>query len=86
MKIIKLNKTHNLYRRGYTHGFRIEYSGLASSREFYRILGRLNEIYSDVGGYPIGTYKNKSGLGPDWIGVKDESVLTLIILSETYEN
>jgi len=86
MKLVKLNKTHNLFHRGYTHGIRIEYVGLSSAREFSRIRDRLNEIYSGVGGYPFGTYKNKSGLGPDWIGVKDESVLTVILLSETYEN
>jgi hypothetical protein len=83
MKIVKLNKTHGLFREGCTHAFRFEHYGEKAgaiertmTRQFGSQYSRDSQWIARFGHRPT----------PDsyriyWIGVKSESMLTMAVLS-----
>jgi hypothetical protein len=83
MKIVKLNKTHGLYREGCTHAFRFDrYDNKAGAleRTMQRQFG--NQYLRDS------QWRAKFGYRPHpdgymcyWIGVKSEAMLIMVMLS-----
>lgn len=111
MKIVKLNKTHKLFRAGYTIAIRYDLE------EVPRIFERVSSDPSDVlnyirvitwlqknckGGHPLCSFLPpdewaiweppkkavhpssgifSSYIQPTWIGIRDEEILTMMLLS-----
>ena len=83
MKIVKLNKTHGLFRKGCTHAFRFDHYGEKAiqlekslDRHFGSQYSRNSQWRAKFGHRPT----------PDsyriyWIGVKSESMITMAMLS-----
>ena len=80
MKIVKLNKTHKLFHEGYTHAVRYtNWSDGASSCE-----KTMTSLYGDSANYYSGRsarWKYYWGRTAYWIGVEDESMLTMLLLA-----
>ena len=76
LKIIKLNKTHKLFHNGCTHGIRFNYMYDPMATKLRRKIRELYGLDSDI--WMSFTGKTKY---PYWIGVKDESHLTMLALS-----
>jgi hypothetical protein len=83
MKLIKLNKTHSLYRDGYTHAFRFShYSVVAGNMErtMERHFGgqyRRDSPWKSKFGYRAA----RDGFKVYWIGVKSEAMATMALLA-----
>jgi len=81
MKVVKLNRTHNLYHRGFTYAFRFTSSWSPGVREIETVLGNL---YGVSVNNPNWDYYWNTKKGWDnaiyWIGVKDQSMITLALL------
>jgi hypothetical protein len=83
MKIVKLNKTHSLFREGCTHAFRFEHYGEkagALERTLERHFGhqyRRDALWKAKFGYR----PHRDGYRCYWIGVKSECVLTIAMLA-----
>lgn len=82
MKVVKLNKTHGLYREGYTHAFRFPFYSTEASRVEKAVSQRFGSSWkldaqwaarfgSRYQGSPRRTY---------WIGFKSEAMLTMALL------
>lgn len=81
MKVVKLNKTHRLFKDGYTHAIRFNcYSGKCYSYE-----RRLREMYGDqyaatsMWAARFGS-KNSTGYTTFWIATRNEQDLTMLLL------
>lgn len=79
MKIVRLNKTHKLFHEGYTHAVRYtNWSDGASSCE-----KAMSSLYGDSANYGNrrSGWKYYWGRTAYWIGVKDDSMLTMMLLA-----
>jgi hypothetical protein len=85
MRIVELDKKHELFRRGYRHAFRFDRRNL-QTREIERILTKLyGPSYSWLTCRYWQSYQGRTAKGAPsrvcWIAVKEESIITQILLS-----
>lgn len=74
MKVVKLNKTHNLHYWGYTHAIRFNYK----TREAQRLIGQLQETFGqDTNKWYV--YRARKDR-PLWIGFKDEKIVSFVLM------
>jgi len=84
MKLVKLNKTHRLYHDGFSHAFRFDrYDNKASQIE--RLLyTRFGSQYKNnpVWQFRFGHRSKSGGSRIVWLGLKTESMATMVLLSQ----
>ncbi len=75
MKLIKLDRRHNLYHKGYRYAFRVN-RWQADSNKIERAVKELDGWRCD------NTFwgKPKEGSRPYYIGMKNESTATMVLL------
>jgi hypothetical protein len=82
MKLIKLNKTHSLYRDGYTHAFRFSHFGPRAGdieKMMERHFGgqyKRDSLWKAKFGYR----SHRDGFRIYWIGMKSEAMATMVLL------
>jgi hypothetical protein len=72
MKVVKLNKTHRLFHKGYTHAFRFP--------NWCKAASKVEDLLRDTVHYSEWGYYWPATKDRYWIGIKDESILTLLLL------
>lgn len=86
MRIVKLNKTHNLFRSGFTHAFRFS-CWVEHQTTIFRMTTILTERYGtrhvDNRQWETkwGKQDNTTRRRPFWIGLKNETDVTIVMLS-----
>jgi hypothetical protein len=84
MKVIKLDRRHRLHRLGFAHAFKFDNYG-AESAKITEIERTLYEIAGDNGErnswfWHWSRYKRETTVRPYYIGVRDETMITQILL------
>lgn len=74
MKVVKLNRTHNIYRWGYTHAIRFPFR----TRECNHLISKLQDHFGkdDSKWFAYRARKDR----PMWIGFKDEKVVSFVLM------
>jgi hypothetical protein len=75
MKLVKLDRRHNLYHKGYTYAFRVN-RWAHDSNKIERVVKELEGWRWD------NTFwgKYRDGVRPYYIGVRNESTATMVLL------
>jgi hypothetical protein len=73
-KIVKLNKTHTLFRYGYTHAIRYD----RRTRESNQLIELVRERFG-VDNQKWFVYRSRKDR-PLWIGFKDEKIISFILM------
>lgn len=88
MKVIKLDRRHNLYRKGFTHALRFN-NWDTTVNNFEKVLQNKypvnssnwrNSMWETHWGKAVRTSRGGRSR-PYWIGVKNEAILTQVLLS-----
>lgn len=74
MKVVKLNKTHNLYHWGYSHAIRFPYR----SREVNQLISQIQEKFGQDNNKWF-VYRARKDR-PLWIGFKDEKIVSFVLM------
>ena len=74
MKVVKLNRTHNLFHWGYTHAIRFPYR----TREVNEFLDTLHSKFGkdDNKWYAYRARKDR----PLWVGFKDPKIISFVLM------
>jgi hypothetical protein len=83
MKLIKLNKTHSLYRDGCTHAFRFDHFSAGASGMQRTMERQFGSQYSRTAQWAskFGYRAHRDGFKVYWIGVKSETMATMALLA-----
>jgi hypothetical protein len=83
MKLIKLNKTHSLYRDGYTHAFRFNHFSIGAGNMQRTMERHFGSQYSRTAQWAskFGYRSHRDGFRVYWIGVKSEAMATMALLA-----
>jgi hypothetical protein len=74
MKVVKLNRTHNLHRWGYTHAIRFEYR----TRDVNELIDTLRSRFGqDTEKWYV--YRARKDR-PLWIGFKDAKIISFVLM------
>jgi hypothetical protein len=83
MKLIKLNKTHSLYRDGCTHAFRFDHFNYEAGNMQRTMERQFGSQYSRTAQWAskFGYRVHRDGFKVFWIGVKSEAMVTMALLA-----
>jgi hypothetical protein len=84
MKLVKLNKTHRLYHDGFTHAFRFDRYDNEASRLERLLHDRFGSSYQYNATWQLrfGHKPKSGGNRVIWLGLKTESMATMVLLSQ----
>lgn len=77
MKLVKLNKTHHLYHKGFTWAFRFDYCYGPNTWKVEKTV----EKQEGLNPYRIFFGKRKGTDTPYWVGFNQEKTATVVFLS-----
>ena len=84
MKVVKLDRRHNLHYKGYTHALRYG----RRNEDANKVVSALSRLYGEVpwnnrGSHPWTIQRSDRRSRPTfWIGVKDEKMLTIALMAK----
>ena len=74
MKVVKLNKTHNLYHWGYSYAIRFPYR----TRQVTNLIDQLHQHFGQDNNKRF-VYRARKDR-PLWIGFKDEKIISFVLM------
>ena len=77
MKVVKLNKTHHLYHYGYVVALRFNSTWSKGAQECRNTLKEKYGMDFSIWHH----YRASQSTGPYWIGLKDEKMMTFLLLA-----